>query len=153
MSVPTWLQSEARTKFLWRLYKLNIRLAEIVSNHPIKYRATYGDKLINTALTALLEARKGNGVFMNVGTPDGDYRARRDHLKEAKNCVDAIAPVAYIYLELVRKSDGAKLEKILKQEEEIGLETAEISKMLKAVMDNDRKLHNARHGNGPGGQQ
>lgn len=145
MSVPTWLQSEAKSKFLWRLYRLNVRLGEIVANHPIKYRATYGDKLINTALQALIHARTGNAVWMNVGTSETDYKIRREHLKEAKGYTDAIAPLAYIYLELVRKADGVKPEKILKQEEEIGLESAEISKMIKGVMDNDRNLHNVKH--------
>lgn len=106
MSVPSWLQSESRSKFLWRLYKLNIRIGEIVMNHPVKYRATYGDKLINTALQALIHARTGNAVWMNVGTTDADYRIRHDHLREAKSYTDAIAPLAYIYLELVRKADG-----------------------------------------------
>lgn len=145
MSVPTWLQSEAKSKFLWRLYRLNVRLGEIVANHPIKYRATYGDKLINTALQALIHARTGNAVWMNVGTSETDYKIRREHLKEAKGYTDAIAPLAYIYLELVKKADGVKPEKILKQEEEIGLESAEISKMIKGVMDNDRNLHNVKH--------
>lgn len=145
MSVPTWLQSEAKSKFLWRLYRLNVRLGEIVANHPIKYRATYGDKLINTALQALIHARTGNAVWMNVGTSETDYKIRREHLKEAKGYTDAIAPLAYIYLELVRKADGVKPEKILKQEEEIGLESAEISKMIKGVMDNDRNLHNVKY--------
>ena len=145
MSVPTWLQSEAKSKFLWRLYRLNVRLGEIVANHPIKYRATYGDKLINTALQALIHARAGNAVWMNVGTSETDYKIRREHLKEAKGYTDAIAPLAYIYLELVKKADGVKPEKILKQEEEIGLESAEISKMIKGVMDNDRNLHNVKH--------
>ena len=145
MSVPTWLQSESKSKFLWRLYRLNVRLGEIVANHPIKYRATYGDKLINTALQALIHARTGNAVWMNVGTSETDYKIRREHLKEAKGYTDAIAPLAYIYLELVKKADGVKPEKILKQEEEIGLESAEISKMIKGVMDNDRNLHNVKH--------
>lgn len=145
MSVPTWLQSEAKSKFLWRLYRLNVRLGEIVANHPIKYRATYGDKLINTALQALIHARTGNAVWMNVGTSETDYKIRREHLKEAKGYTDAIAPLAYIYLELVKKADGVKPEKVLKQEEEIGLESAEISKMIKGVMDNDRNLHNVKH--------
>ena len=69
MSVPSWLRNESKTKYLWQLYHLNIRIAEIVSNHPKKYRATYGDKLINTALDALLEARTGNNVFVSENMP------------------------------------------------------------------------------------
>ena len=145
MSVPSWLRSESKALFLWRLYRLNIRIGEIVVNHPTKYRATYGDQLINNALTALTHARIGNGIFMHIATTEADYQLRRKHLREAKGYTEAIAPIAYIYLELTAKTDGVKKDKILKQEEEIGLECAEISKMVKGVLDNDRKLYNSRH--------
>lgn len=148
MSVPTWMRSESRTKFLYRLYRLNIRIGEIVENHPKKYRANYGDNLINNALLALNHAEIGNGIFMHVGTPMEDYQLRRKHLREAKGYTETIATVAYIYLELTAKADGVKREKILKQEEEIGLECAEISKMIKGVLDSDRRIFNSAHHKG-----
>ena len=144
MSVPTWMRSEAKTRFLYRLYKLNVRIGEIVANHPTKYRASYGDTLITNALNALTHAEIGNGIFMHNGTTEGDYQLRRKHLREAKGYTEAVATVAYIYLELTAKTDGVKKEKILKQEEEIGLECAEISKMIKGVLDSDRKIYNSR---------
>lgn len=147
MSVPTWMRSESKTKFLWRLYRLNIRIGEIIENHPKKYRANYGDNLIKNALLALNHAQIGNSIYMHVATSENDFQRRRDHLSEAKGYTEAIATVAYIYLELIAKTDGAKKDKILKQEEEIGLECAEISKMIKGVMDSDRRIrNNARRG-------
>ena len=143
MSVPTWLRSESRTRFLYRLYKLNIRIGEIVENHPKKYRANYGDVLITNALNALTHAEIGNGIFMHSATPEADYQLRRKHLREAKGYTESIATVAYIYLELIAKTDGVKREKILKQEEEIGRDCEEIAKMLKGVLDSDRKIYNA----------
>lgn len=145
MSVPTWMRSESKTKFLWRLYRLNIRIGEIVANHPTKYRANYGDSLITTALDALTHAQVGNGVFMHAAISESDYQLRRKHLREAKGYVEAVATTAYIYLELTAKADGVKKEKILKQEEEIGLECAEISRMIKGVLDSDRRIYNTRY--------
>lgn len=144
MSVPTWMRSESKTKFLYRLYKLNIRIGEIVANHPTKYRANYGDNLITNALLALNHAQIGNSIYMHVATPESDYQLRRSHLREAKGYTEAIATVAYIYLELTAKTDGVKRDKILKQEEEIGLECEEIAKMIKGVLDSDRKIYNSR---------
>ena len=146
MSVPTWLRSESKTRFLHRLYRLNIRIGEIVENHPKKYRANYGDNLINNALLALNHAQIGNGIFMHTAMPEGDYQLRRKHLREAKGYVDTIATVAYIFLELTAKADGVKREKILKQEEEIGRECGDISRMIKGVLDSDRRIYNSAHG-------
>lgn len=141
MSVPTWRRSESKAKFLHRLYRLNIRIGEIVANHPKKYRANYGDALITNALNALTHAEIANGIFMHVRTSESDYQLRRRHLREAKGYTEAVATVAYIYLELTAKTDGVKEEKILKQEEEIGLECAEIVKMIKGVLNSDRAIH------------
>ena len=149
MSVPTWMRSESKTRFLYRLYKLNIRIGEIVANHPTKYRANYGDRLITTALDALTHAQIGNSIFMHIATPEIDYQTRRKHLREAKGYTEALATTAYIYLELTAKADGVKKEKIQKQEEEIGLECAEISKMIKGVLDSDRRIYNSRPRNQP----
>lgn len=146
MSVPSWLRSESKTKFLHCLYKLNIRIGEIVANHPKKYRANYGDNLISNALLALNHAQMANSIFMNANTPADDFRLRRQHLREARGRVETVSTVAYIYLELISKTDGAPKNKLLKQEEEIGLACSEISKMLRAVLDSDRRIYNnSRH--------
>lgn len=144
MSVPTWMRTTSKTKYLHRLYKLNIRIGEIVANHPKKYRANYGDSLITTALNALTHAQIGNGIFMHAAMTEADYQIRRKQLQGAKGYTEAIATIAYIYLELIAKTDGVKEEKILEQEEEIGLECAEISKMIKGVLDSDRRIYNSR---------
>lgn len=144
MSVPSWLRTTSKTEFLWRLYRLNIRLGEIVTGHPKKYRATYGNVLLNSALSALINAQIANGIWMNTGTSDDDYKMRRRFLRAAKGYTETVATVAYIYLELTAKADGVKQEKILKQEEYIGLECGEIAKMIKGVMDSDKRIHNAR---------
>lgn len=147
MSVPTWMRSESKTKFLWRLYRLNIRIGEIVANRPTKYRANYGDRLITTALSALTHAQTGNGIYMHAAISESEYQLRRKHLREAKGYVEALSTTAYIYLELTAKADGVKKEKILKQEEEIGLECAEIARMIKGVLDSDRRIYGTRYRN------
>jgi len=144
MSVPPWLRNESKTKYLWQLYHLNIRIAEIVSNHPKKYRATYGDKLINTALDALLEARIGNNVFVSENMSEMDYQIRRKCLRNAKSKVESIPTIAFIYLELTSKADGVNAEKILKQEEEIGIKCFDIAKMISGVLSSDRKKYNKK---------
>lgn len=144
MSVVSWLQSIAKTKFLWRLLKLNQRISEIVADYPKKYRANYGDHLINIALKAMTCAQVGNSIFMHPGLSDMEYNTRRDYLRRAKGYTDSIATVAYVFLELTATVDGVNRGKILRQEEEIGLECREISKMIDGVLDNDRKIRNSR---------
>lgn len=143
MAVPTWLQSQSKTKYLHRLYQFNIRLGEIVERYPQKYRKTYGDVVIKNALLALGHAQVGNKLYMYPGTSEEEYQARRTHLEQARGWIDTVATIAYIFLELTAKCDGVKSEKILKQEEYIGLECAEISNMIKGVLDSDRKVHSS----------
>jgi hypothetical protein len=126
---------------LWRLYRLAIRIGEIVENHPKKYRPNYGDILIKNTMNALAHAQIGNSIFVYPGMSETEYHTRRAHLREAKGYTEAVATSAYIFLELTAKADGVKREKILKQEEEIGLECGEIVKMLNGVLDSDRKIH------------
>ena len=47
MSVPAWERTLSKTQFLHELYKFNVRIGQIVTNKPKKYRANYGDMLIN----------------------------------------------------------------------------------------------------------
>ena len=144
MSVPSWLRKTSKTEFLWRLYRLNIRLGEIVNNHPKKYRASYGDTLINNALLALTHAQVANSIFMHADIAEDEYQTRRNFLRTAKGYTETVATIAYIYLELTAKADGVKPEKILKQEEYIGAECGEISRMIKGVLDSDRRIHGSR---------
>lgn len=119
MPVPTWLRSVSKTKFLWRLYRLNMRLGEIVDQYPKKYRPSYGDMLINNALKALAYAQMGNDIYMRANMPESEYTIRRRHLKEAKSYTELIATMAFIFLERASKADGVKLDKLRNQQEEM----------------------------------
>lgn len=142
MSVPTWLRGISKAQYLMRLYQLNTRLGEIVYGHPKKYRQTYGDNIIKCGLSALNHAQVGNKIYMYPGTSEAEYQDRRKHLEQARGYLDTLSTVAYIFLELTAKCDGVKQDKILKQEEEIGLACVEISNMIKGVLDSDRKVRN-----------
>ena len=156
MSVPTWLRSQSSAEYLWRLYKLNIRIAEICANKPKKYRANYGDALIKTGLQALQSAQMANDIYMSKTTPAELYMLRRKRLVTAKGLLANLSTTAYIFLELVKKSDqGAqcydpderqtaqvKADKIGHEEEEIGLACEEITRMISGVIKNDTVIYN-----------
>lgn len=145
MSVPTWLRDESETEYLWQLYKLNIRLGEIVTNHPKKYRPTYGDKLLNNALEALTYARIADQVRITDSISKNSYLFRKENLIKTKGLVKSIISITYIYLELTSKTDGVKSEKILKQEEEIGLKCNEIIEKIEETLKQDKSIYNLRY--------
>lgn len=156
MSVPTWLRGQSSVEYLWRLYKLNIRIAEICSNKPKKYRQNYGDALIKIGLQALQSAQMANDIFMSKTTPAELYMLRRKQLATAKGLLANLSTTAYIFLELVKKSDqGAqcydtderrktqvRADKINREEEEIGMACEEITRMIGGVIKNDTAIYN-----------
>lgn len=156
MSVPTWLRGQSSAEYLWRLYKLNIRIAEICANKPKKYRQNYGDALIKAGLQAMQSAQMANEIFMSKTTPAELYMLRRKRLVTAKGLLANLATTAYIFLELVKKSDqGAqcydpderqksqmRADKINREEEEIGLACEEITRMIIGILKNDTAIYN-----------
>ena len=112
MSVPSWERELSKTQFLYELFRLNVRIAQIVANKPKKYRASYGDYLIRICLKALRCAQSANLIYMSSSTSEADYLKRRAYLKDALSLVDNISTVAGVFLSLVAEEDGMKLEKL-----------------------------------------
>lgn len=155
MSVPSWLRSQSSVEYLWRLYKLNIRIGEICANKPKKYKTNYGDAVIKTALEALKNAQLANNIYMSKSTPEIMYLKRQQHLAAARGLMANLSTISYIFLEQVKKSDqGAscydpevrkkstvRAEKIGKEEEEIGLACETISRMISGVIKSDTAIY------------
>lgn len=147
MSVSTWHRKISKTRFIYKLFQLNVRIGQIVFNHPKKYRPNYGDTLIKTGLDALKHACIANSIFMHPSISEHDFKLRRRHLIEAKGLIDYISTVAYVYLELVKSCDGITAEKIFNQEEEIGLASIELAKMFTGVLKSDKRTYNSKKKN------
>lgn len=137
MSVPSWKRSVSKTEYIRLLYDLNIRIGEIVVNCPKKYRTSYGDALIKSALQALRYAQTANGIYMGASTTEADYLLRRKLLQQARGLAENISTVGYIFLEQVRKHDQMEAEKIYRREEYLGSACGEIAKKISTVMKSD----------------
>lgn len=139
MSVPTWERDLSKIQFLFELYKLNIRVGQIVMGKPKKYRENYGDKLINECLDALKYAQVANSIYMSVNTSESDYETRRKYLQMALGLVDNISTTADIFLSLNWNVDGANHDQIERQQKYFGETTKTIHDLLKGVMASDKR--------------
>lgn len=141
MSVPSWKRSVSKTEFIRLLFDLNIRIGEMVANSPKKYRGSYGDMLIKSALEALKYAQTANSIFVSSSMTEADYNLRRGLLQQARGTVENISTAGYIFLEQIRKHDSEESEKIYRREEYLGRTCGEISKKIAAVMKSDRMVY------------
>lgn len=152
MSVPTWKRKLSNAEFVYQLYQLNIRLGEILTNKPQKYKANYTDKIIKTALEALEHAQIADSIYLGQYTKPDDYRLRREQLLLAKGHVQHIATACYVFLETVRKHDyaaegdqektGRMYAKLYDQELEIGERCEKCHALLAGVIKSDNELFN-----------
>lgn len=126
VSVPAQKRKLSNTQFLWELHQFNIRLGEICMNTPKKYRMNYADFIIKSGLEALKYAQMANGIYLSKSIAEEAFNERELLLEKAKGITENIATTADIFLEHMRKLDGANIEKILKQEQYIGETTGTI---------------------------
>ncbi len=138
MSVPSWKRSISKTEYIRLLFDLNMRISEMVANSPKKYRGSYGDMLIKSALEALKYAQTANSIFVSPSMTEADYNLRRGLLQKARGTVENISTVGYIFLEQIRKHDGEESDKLYRREEYLGTTCGEISRKIAAVMKSDR---------------
>jgi hypothetical protein len=138
-------------EYVYRVYKLNIRLGEILINKPQKYKQNYSDQIIKTALSALEHVQTADSIFMSKYTKEEDYLLRKKCLLLAKGEIQHLATASYIFLEIVRKHDYAsetvvgifdRYAKIYDQELEIGEMCEECHKLIVAVLRSDRETYN-----------
>lgn len=142
MSVPTWGRDESAAEYVYELFELNKRVGQIVSNHPKKYRGSYGDHLIKSALKALFHAQAAQAIFMCETTSEEDYLSRRKHLQNAYAYTKHIGTAMDVYLTLVWNEDGVAQDKINDQHFEIGSRVGAEAKLLHGVMDSDKAIFN-----------
>ena len=150
MSVQVWKRKLSSAEFLYQVYRMNIRLGEIMMNKPQKYKTNYADAIIQTALSALKHVQIADSIFMSKYTAEADYRLRRENLLLAKGEIDHLATACFIYLEIVRKNDyasqadekgGGKYAKLYDQELEIGGMCETCHKLIAGVLKADGELY------------
>ena len=107
MSVPVWKRKASSAQFIYEVYTLNIRLAQIVANKPQKYRANYGDEIIKSALSCLGHLQIADSIYLSKYSSEEDYKLRRSELLKARGLLTHISTASYIFLELVKRHDRA----------------------------------------------
>ena len=137
MSVPSWKREESRIEYLWQIYQFTIRMTEICSNKPKKYKNTFSGKLINMTCDAFTHAKTANEIYIKT---QQDYELRRNHLQEVIGLISSICTLADIFLETCKKSPECKEEKVLKEQEYIGSQCFLIINLVKGVMNYDKKV-------------
>ena len=150
MSVQVWKRKLSSAEYIYQVYKLNIRLGEILINKPQKYKTNYADAIIQTALSALEHAQIADSIFLSRYSSEADFLVRREHLQIAKGKIDHIATACFIYLEIVRKHDHAGeaangndrvYAKLYEQELEIGEMCENCHKLISGVIKADNELY------------
>lgn len=119
---------------------MNVRIGQIIANKPKKYRDNYGDRIIQMGLDALKFARAANTIFMDENTTEEEFKKRRNYLRNVLICIDSLSSTADIFLELNRNCDGARAEKIDKEERWFGTTCRDIHVLVRGVMDSDKKV-------------
>ena len=138
MSVPSWKRKESSTEYLWQIYQLNIAISEITANKPKKYKDTYHDMLIKTALKALTEANIANDIYV---TNEEEYMLRRNHLLEARGQIYNVALIGDMFLEICKKSPYCDVDKCTRQQERIGNHCSTCLKLINGVIKADKQRY------------
>lgn len=138
MSVPSYKRSVAKAVFVHKIFQLNVRIGEIVNNSPKKYKQSYGDMLIQTALKAFGEALSANEIFTHSKVPIEERTKRIEHLSNARSLCNKVAAIFLIYAELMRKSDSLSNEKAYRWEEDIGTRCVEINTILSGMIKKEK---------------
>ncbi len=144
MSVPVWKRKLSSAQFLYEVYKLNIRLGEILINKPQKYKPNYADDIIKTALSCLEHLQIADSIYLSKYSSVKDYEIRRENFLIARGQVEHLATACYIFLEIVKQhdhaSEGKDSKKISDQELEIGEACEKAYKLISGVLTSDKEL-------------
>lgn len=141
MSVPVWKRKLSGAEYIYQVYKLNIRLGEILANKPKKYRNNYSDEIIKTALSALKHLQIVDDIFLTKWSSKQDYEIRHEHLHIARGEINNIATACYIFLEIVRAHDSEKYDKIYDEELEIGEMCEDCFELITGVIKSDKETY------------
>lgn len=138
MSVPKYRQNLSSTEYTWRVYKLAVRIGEIIANKPKKYKGTYSDKMIRLSLDALSAVTQANEIFVKTRL---DYEVRRSHLLKARGDLWSLLTISDIFLEQCKKSPNADKEKLTRDQDEIGDAIDEATKLVNGVIESDNRRY------------
>lgn len=142
MSVPTWQRSLSNAQFLYQIFDLNTLIGKIMENKPKKYKNSYSDFVIKTALEAFKEARIANDEpFAREEITERSYLFRREHFQIAISLIKTVSTVSHIFLEIIRESNQYESTKLYKQETQIGDKCGECIALLNGVMDSDKERY------------
>ncbi len=140
MSVPSWERDLSHTQFIYEAYQMCIDIGHIVMRAPNKYRPNYGDALIKDSLECLKYCRLANAIFMTKDTPEEERMRRRQYLLNARAIALHVSTVADVFFGLTRNVDGAKQEKLEKQQRRIGSYASSLNKLISGVLKHDKEM-------------
>lgn len=140
MSVPSWERELSKTQYIYEAYKLCIDIGHIVASQPKKYRQNYGDMLIHDSLECLKFCKLANSVFMSDKTSESERQRRRTYLFEARTLAGHISTEADVFFGLCLDVDGARREKIERQQLRIGTAVVNLTKLISGVLKHDKEM-------------
>ena len=138
MSVPDYRKKLSSTEYTWQVYKLAVRIGEIIANKPKKYKGTYSDKMISLSLDALSAVTQANEIYVKTGL---DYEVRRTHLLKARGDLWSLLTISDIFLEHCKKTPKADKEKLTKNQNEIGEAVDKATKLINGVIESDSRRY------------
>lgn len=146
MSVPVWKRKLSSAEYVYQIYKLNIRLGEILMNKPQKYKTNYTDEIIQVALSALKHVQIADSIYVSKNMKESDFLVRRNNLLLARGEVQHLATSCYIYLEIIRihhfgSQKMTESAKIYDQELEVGEMCENCYNLIKGILDHDKTVY------------
>ena len=121
MSVKVADRGESKTEYIEAARVLAVKVGKVMGNAPHKYKASFGDHMIKTALDIYGHLQVAQSVYVVYSAnAEQDYAQRRGHLKEAEGLINHISATARVYFGIVVDCDSYDKEKALRQQHSIG---------------------------------
>ena len=140
MAVPLYRQKLSKTKYIWEIRELSIRIGKILANTSKKHRNLYSDKMQSLVIDALNATLHANEIRVKTFK---DFCDRRGFLLQAQGDLWSLEVLSDIFLEQIKSSPidperkSRRDEKIEKQQIEIGGRILECTSLIGGVLDSD----------------
>lgn len=147
VAVNEWMQKTSKTEYVWAIYQINIRLAQMITSTPNKYTNSYGDEIKKNAIKALSNAQLAQEIYIRDGQKNMEkFNARQGYLRASIGYLKATMTSSYIFFELVKNTNQMSISEALEKEGELALVTDRaidfINKIIRSDKDYYKSLEN-----------
>lgn len=142
VAVNEWMQRTSQTEYVWAIFQINIRLAQMICNSPSKYINNYGDDVKNNCAKALSCAQIAQEIYIRDNKINDDrFNNRQKYLRNAIGYLKATMTSGYIFFELQKNSNSISLEDALTKEGELAIVINSAIGFLNKIINSDKSYY------------